>query len=128
MIVAAHSLIYSDDPEATRAFLRDVLEWPFVEHAGSEPGWLIFKTGPSELGVHPTSGTFEGGEYSYDRHHELALVCDDVEATVAELAAKGATFSGGIRDEGFGLVAMLELPGAGQILLYEPQHPTAYDL
>ncbi len=128
MIVAAHSLIYSDDPEATRAFLRDVLEWPFVEHAGSGPGWLIFKTGPSELGVHPTSGTYEGGEYSYDRHHELALMCDDIESTVAELEAKGATFSGGIQDEGFGLVTMLELPGAGQILLYEPQHPTAYDL
>jgi catechol 2,3-dioxygenase-like lactoylglutathione lyase family enzyme len=128
VIVAAHSLIYSDDPEATRAFLRDVLEWPFVEHAGSGPGWLIFKTGPSELGVHPTSGTYEGGEYAYERHHELALMCDDIEATVAELEAKGATFSGGIQDEGFGLITMLELPGAGQVLLYEPQHPTAYDL
>ncbi len=128
MLVAVHTLIYSDDPEATRAFLRDVLEFPFVEHAGSEPGWLIFKTGPSEVGVHPTSGTFEGGEYSYDRHHELALMCDDIEATVADLTAKGATFSGGIQDEGFGLVTMLELPGAGRILLYEPQHPTAYDL
>ena len=91
MIVAAHNLIYSDDPEATRAFLRDVLEWQFVEHAGSAPGWLIFKTGPSELGVHPTSGAFEGGDYAYDRHHELALMCDDIESTVAELAAKGAT-------------------------------------
>jgi catechol 2,3-dioxygenase-like lactoylglutathione lyase family enzyme len=128
VLVAVHTLIYSDDPEATRAFLRDVLELPFVEHAGSEPGWLIFKTGPSEVGVHPTSGTFDGGEYSYDRHHELALMCDDIESTVAELTAKGATFSGGIQDEGFGLVSMLDLPGAGQILLYEPQHPTAYDL
>ena len=56
MITSLHALIYSDDPEATRAFLRDVLGWPYVEHAESEPGWLIFKTGPSELGVHPTSG------------------------------------------------------------------------
>jgi len=60
MITAVHTLIYSDDPEATRAFLRDVLGWPFVEHPESERGWLIFKTGPSEMGVPPTSGTFEG--------------------------------------------------------------------
>jgi len=53
MIAAIHLLIYSDDAEATRAFLRDVLEWPYVEEPDSG-GWLIFKSGPSELGVHPT--------------------------------------------------------------------------
>ena len=53
MIKAVHTLIYSDDPEATRAFFRDVLGWPYVEHAESEPGWLIFKTGPSEMGSTP---------------------------------------------------------------------------
>ena len=103
MITAVHTLIYSDEPEATRAFLRDFLGWPCVE-GGFETGWLIFKTGPSELGVHPTKGTHEGGEYSYPE------------------------FSGGIADYGFGLAAMLKLPGAGEILLYQPQHPTAYDL
>jgi len=125
MITSVHTLIYSDDPEATRAFLRDVLEWPYVE---SEPGWLMFKTGPSELGIHPTSGTYEGGEYSYPRHHSISLMCDDVEATVAQLKAKGATFTGGIQDFGFGLGITLELPGAGDVLLYEAKHPTAYDL
>jgi catechol 2,3-dioxygenase-like lactoylglutathione lyase family enzyme len=128
VIVALHALIYSDDPHATRAFMRDVLGWPFVEHVDSEPGWLIFKTGPSELGVHPTSGTHDGESYSYPRHHSVALMCDDVEATVAELAAKGAQFSGPVEDLGFGLGATLELPGAGGILLYQPKHDTAYDL
>jgi predicted enzyme related to lactoylglutathione lyase len=125
VLTGIHTLIYSDDPEATRAFLRDVLEWP---HAEWEPGWLMFKTGPSELGVHPTSGTHEGREYSYPLHHAISLMCDDVEATVAALADRGATFSGGIQDFGFGLGIMLEVPGASDVLLYQPKHPTAYDL
>jgi catechol 2,3-dioxygenase-like lactoylglutathione lyase family enzyme len=118
VIKAVHTLIYSDDPEATRSFMRDVLGWAFVEHPESAPGWLIFKTGPSELGVHPTSGTYDGGEYSYPRHHSISLMCDDVEATRRELAAKGAAFSDEIQDLGFGLGITLELPGAGGILLY----------
>ena len=128
MITAVHTLIYSDEPEITRAFLRDVLEWSSVEHPESEPGWLIFKTGPSELGVHPTSGTFEGESYSYPKHHSISLMCDDVAATVAELERKGAEFAGGIEHMGFGLGTMLKLPGAGEILLYQPEHPTAFDL
>ena len=96
MIKAVHTLIYSDEPEAARAFFRDVLEWPCVEHPESDAGWLIFKTGPSELGVHPTSGSYEGGSYSYPRHHSVSLMCDDVAATVAELEGKGAEFAGGI--------------------------------
>ncbi|HXH83591.1 MAG TPA: VOC family protein [Candidatus Tectomicrobia bacterium] len=128
MIVAAHILVYSDDPGATRAFFRDVVGWPYVEDAGSEPGWLIFKTGPSAVGVHPTSGTYEGGSYSYPRHHSVSLVCEDVRATRAELEAKGATFSDEIQELGFGVGTMLEVPGADPILLYEPRHPTAHDL
>lgn len=128
MITSIHTLIYSDDPPATRAFLRDVLGWPHVSHEASEPGWLIFRTGPSEMGVHPTSGTSDRGDYSIRVHHEVSLMCDDVTATRAELEAKGATFDGDIVDEGYGLVTMLELPGAGKIPLYEPRHDTAYDL
>ncbi len=128
MIKAVHTLIYSDDPEATRSFLRDVLGWPYVEHPESGPGWLIFKTGPSEMGVHPTSGTHEGREYSYPLHHSISLMCDDIEATKAELEAKGAKFSGDVEDFGFGLATSLELPGAGEILLYEPRHPEAHSL
>jgi predicted enzyme related to lactoylglutathione lyase len=128
MITAIHTLIYSDDPAATRAFLRDVLGWPYVEDASSKPGWLIFKSGPSEMAAHPTSGTWEGEEFSHPRHHEVSLMCDDIEATRAELVAKGAQFSTEIQDFGFGLATTLELPGAGGILLYEPRHPEAHSL
>jgi predicted enzyme related to lactoylglutathione lyase len=126
MITSIHTLIYSDDAAATRAFLRDVVGWPFVEDVGSEPGWLIFSTGPSEMGVHPTHTEWEGKVYDSPRHHEIALMCDDVEATRAELEEKGATFVAPITDEGFGLVTMLEVPGTDPIMLYEPKHTVAY--
>ena len=128
MITSIHTLIYSDDPVATRAFLCDVLEWPSLEHAESGDGWLIFRTGPSEMGVHPTHSVWEGKEYNSPRHHEISLMCDDLERTRAELEAKGATFSSPIEDHGYGLVTMLDVPGADPIQLYEPRHPTAYDL
>ena len=121
-------MIYSDDPAATRAFLRDVLGWPCVEHADSEPGWLIFKSGLSEMGVHPTSGTHDGHSYQYEKHHSISLMCDDIEVTLAELKAKGAAFTSGVNNYGFGLCAMMVLPAAGEIMLYQPLHDTAFNL
>ncbi|USQ78936.1 VOC family protein [Ornithinimicrobium faecis] len=138
MITAVHTLIYSDDPSATRAFLKDVLRWPFVAEPGSgdegrgsagdsgsqDPAdWLIFTTGPSELGVHPTGA----GTSRSQRHHEIALVCDDIDATMAELSGRGAVFTSGPTDMGFGLAAMVAVPGADDILVYEARHVTAYD-
>src|SRR5690606_38556091 len=92
MIIASHALIYSDDAPATRAFLRDVLRLPFAsdEVPEGQPEWLIFRTGPSELGVHPTTG--EGGSHT-QRHHSISLVCDDLPATMADLASRGAEFT-----------------------------------
>ena len=125
MITGVHTLVYADDAEAARAFFRDVLEWPFVDAHG---GWLIFRTGPSELGVHPTRTEHEGQVYEASLHHEISLLCDDIEGTVAALQGKGAEFRGPIADQGFGRTAMLKIPGAGEMMLYEPRHPLAYDL
>lgn len=137
MITAVHTLVYSDDPAATRAFFKDVLRWAFVAEPGRGDGgrrggggsgsqdpadWLIFDTGASELGVHPT----ESGAFSTTRHHEIALICDDLPATMAELTERGATFSSGPDEMGFGLAAMVRVPGADDILIYEPRHVTAY--
>ena len=129
MITAVHNLIYSDDPAATRAFLRDVLQWPFVTDGDSSAdasAWLIFGTGPSELGVHPTSGP-EGSGWSAPRHHAISLMCDDLDATMADLASRGATFTTEPTDQRFGLVVMMAVPGADDIQLYQPRHTTAYD-
>ena len=128
MITSMHLLIYSDDAPATRAFLRDVLGLPFVEDAGFEPGWLIFATGRSELGVHPTRSERDGEEHNSPRHHMISLMCDDLDATMDDLRAKGATFGAGVTDQGFGLVTMLDVPGADPIQLYEPRHELAYTL
>jgi predicted enzyme related to lactoylglutathione lyase len=127
VITAVHLLIYTDDPVATRAFLRAVLEWPYVEEE-SAPGWLIFKSGPSEIGAHPTHQVYEGVTYDYPRHHSISLTCDDVEATKAELESRGAEFAGAIEDEDFGRTVMLKVPGADDIMLYEPRHTLAYSL
>lgn len=142
MLTAVHSLVYSDDPAATRAFFRDVLRWPFVSEGqrgdegvgdrgtgGTDAAeWLIFGTGPSELGVHETSGVREGQRWSTPRHHSIALMCDDLDATMRELRSRGAEFRGAATDEGFGLVARLLVPGADDLLVYEPRHARAYDL
>lgn len=128
MITSIHALIYSDDAPATRAFLRDVLQWPHVEDTGPDEGWLIFGSGRSEVGVHPTRSVWEGNEYVHPRQHAISLMCDDIGATRAELEGRGATFSTDIVDEGYGLTSMLDVPGADPIQLYQPRHVTAYNL
>lgn len=123
VIIAVHNLVYADDPEAARRFFRDVLGWPNID---AHDGWLIFRTGPSELGVHPTSG--EDPSWSTGPHHEISLMCDDLEATVEDLRAKGAEFTRGIESQGFGRTTMLKIPGAGEMMLYEARHATAFDI
>jgi catechol 2,3-dioxygenase-like lactoylglutathione lyase family enzyme len=128
VILACHTLIYSDDADATRAFLQDVLGLPSVDAGTGDHNWLIFRTGPSELGVHPTSSEHEGRSYSSPRHHAISFIVDDLESTMAELRDKGAEFSSGPDDHGYGIVAMVQVPGADDVQLYQPRHQTAYQL
>ena len=109
MITSIHTLIYSDDANATRAFLRDVLGWKYVAE-DFDNDWLIFKSGPSEMGVHPTHSESEGQTYDYPRHHSIALMCDDIDATVHELRSKGAQFRGPIEQREYGRITMLMVP------------------
>ena len=100
LIKAVHALIYSDDPGGDAG---DPARCPQLAVRGrtrSVPPWPIVKTGPSEMGVHPTSGGTGDDAYSAPRHHSISLMCDDIVATKAELEAKGAVFSSGIRDSG----------------------------
>jgi predicted enzyme related to lactoylglutathione lyase len=120
MIVGTHALLYAEQPELARAFLRDVLELPNVDAHG---GWLIFALPPAELGVHPAAG-----DTAPNGRHELYLMCDDIEATVAELTGKGVQFTGPVEDQGWGLLATFILPGAGEVGLYQARHATAFDL
>ncbi len=125
VITAIHTLVYADDADAARTFFRDVLGWANIDAGG---GWLIFKTGPSELGVHPTADVHGGESWSTDQHHEITLMCDDIEQTVAEITARGGQFTRQITDEGFGRTATLRVPGAGEMMLYQPAHPPAHTI
>jgi catechol 2,3-dioxygenase-like lactoylglutathione lyase family enzyme len=109
MIIGAHSIIYSKDPEADRAFFRDVLGFANVDVGG---GWLIFGLPPSEVAVHPSEE---------NDVHELYLMCDDVEAFVKEMAQRGVACSA-VHDERWGLLTQVTLPGGGRLGVYEPRH------
>jgi catechol 2,3-dioxygenase-like lactoylglutathione lyase family enzyme len=113
MITGAHAVLFSEDAEAVRALLRDALGLESVDAGG---GWLIFALPPAEVAVHPAE---RGGR------HELYLMCDDIDATTAELAEKGIELARPVSDEGWGLVTALRLPGGAELGLYEPRHPTA---
>jgi predicted enzyme related to lactoylglutathione lyase len=113
MITGVHAIIFNQDADGVRAFFRDTLGFASVD-AGR--GWLIFALPPAELGIHPTE---EAGK------HELYLMCDDIEQTVAELEAKGVEFVGPISDVGFGLMASFKIPGGAELAIYQPRHPTA---
>jgi catechol 2,3-dioxygenase-like lactoylglutathione lyase family enzyme len=126
MILACHALIYSDDADASRAFFRDVLGFPSVDAGTGEHNWLIFQTGPSELGVHPTGPLREGA--ATPRHHAISFIVENLDVTMAELRAKGAEFSSGPDDHGYGIAAMVKVPGADDVQLYQPRHQTAYGL
>ena len=115
-IVGSHVLLFSHDAEALRATLRNVLGWEFVE---THPGWLIFALPPAELGVHPAES---------DTKHELWLICDDLDATVGQLRAKGIEFAGEPVEEDWGIWIRMRLPGGVEVPLYEPKHPLAIDL
>src|SRR6476646_12137079 len=109
MIIGAHAIIYSTNPDADRAFLRDVLRFTSVD-AGE--GWLIFGLPPSEVAVHPSRK---------NSLHELYLMCDDVEGFVAEMKGHGVG-CGPVQNRGWGLVTQLTLPGGGALGVYQPRH------
>jgi len=113
MITGVHAIIFNQDADSVRAFFRDTLGFRSVDAGG---GWLIFALPPAELGIHPTDGA---------GNHELYLMCDDIEKTVAELQAKGVEFLKPISDAGFGLMASFKIPGGAELSIYQPKHPTA---
>ena len=109
MITGAHSILYSANPEADRAFFRDVLKLPHVDAGG---GWLIFGLPPAEVAVHPSDE---------NDVHELYLMCDDIEAFAASMKKKDVACEP-VRDQGWGLFTRLTLPGGGKLGVYQPRH------
>jgi len=109
MISGAHAIIYSKNPEADRAFFRDVLQLSNVDVG---EGWLIFGLPPAEVAVHPAGK---------NDVHEFYLLCNDVEAFVAGMKDRGIT-CGPVQDRGWGLLTQVRLPGGGKLGVYQPRH------
>ena len=109
MIIGAHSIIYSTNAEADRAFLRDVLR---LSHVDVGEGWLIFGLPPAEVAVHPSSN---------NDVHEFYLMCDDVHSLVNEMQLHGVSCAA-VEDLGWGVRTHVMLPGGGQLGIYQPRH------
>jgi hypothetical protein len=109
MITGAHSIVYSTNPDADRAFLREVLRLSSVDVG---EGWLIFGLPPAEVAVHPS-----------DKNdvHELYFMCDDVEDFIGKMTDAGVSCLP-VQDQGWGLLTQLTLPGGGKLGVYQPRH------
>ncbi len=114
MIRGVHTMFYSKEAEALRAFLRDKFELKATDVGG---GWLIFELPEADMGVHPTDGQPASGTA------DVSFYCDDIVSTVEELKAKGVEFTREIEDHGYGLVTMFAAPGGFEIQLYQPRYP-----
>jgi len=110
MLIGAHAILYSNNAEADRAFLRDVLRLSNVDVGG---GWLIFALPTSEVAIHPAGN---------DAKHELYLMCADISDFI-ELMKRHGIKCGPVSDERWGFLTQLQLPGGGQLGVYEPRHP-----
>jgi hypothetical protein len=113
MIIGAHTILYSRDADADRAFIRDVLGFPHID-AGH--GWLIFALPPAEIAVHSSDA---------NDVHEFYLMTDDVDSLMADLAAKGVACTP-LEELRWGRLTRVSLPGGGQLGVYQPKHPTAF--
>ena len=114
-ITGVHTMFYSSDAPATRAFLRDVLKFPYTDVG---EGWLIFETPPADMGVHPS----HDAPHAKPGAHDISFFCTDIEDTIADLKSKGVQFLEPVTDQGFGLVTHFKIPGGITVQLYQPAY------
>ncbi len=114
MIRGMHAMFYSSNAAELRAFLRDKLG---LRGSDIGEGWLIFDAPEADLGVHPaeTDGPPSGTA-------DISFYCDDIEATVRELRARGVEFTQDVADHGYGLVTYFRVPGDFRVQLYQPKY------
>lgn len=122
MIKGAHFLFYSTNADADRVFLRDVLGFHGVDAGG---GWLILGIPPAEMAVHPneTNLAMPHGPIPMAAA-VMYLICDDLDATMSDLASKGVT-CGRVGQADWGRFTSMPLPSGSFLGLYQPSHPMA---
>lgn len=116
MIKGVHTMFYSSEPAALRAFLRDKLGFSSFTDVGG--GWLVFDLPEADMGVHPS----DTPDASPAGTHYLSFYCDDIEKTVAELRARGVEFKDAVSDRGYGLAIHFAMPGGVEVELYQPRY------
>jgi catechol 2,3-dioxygenase-like lactoylglutathione lyase family enzyme len=114
-IRGVHTMFYTSQPEALRAFLRDKLGFAATDVGD---GWLIFDLPEADMGCHPA----DAGNGAPSGTHDISFYCDDIEQTVAELRARGVEFTGPVADQGYGLVTHFRVPGGFAVQLYQPKY------
>ncbi len=126
MINGAHILIFSENSEADRDFLRDVLGFKSVDVGH---GWLIFKLPPAEAAVHPAddSSTRTPRTAGKMARAEVYLMCDDLKAQMKIFEAKGVACAP-VQEERWGMKTSIRLPSGAELGLYQPSHKTALGL
>lgn len=125
MITGAHFLLYSKDPEADRAFLRDILDFRSIDIGH---GWIIFRLPPAELAVHPAEKNLTETHAGHGLFGAvLYLMCDDLNSTVKALEAKKVRCTE-VATERWGIRTTIPLPSGGEIGLYQPTHQTALNI
>lgn len=108
-VIGAHSILYSKDAEADRAFLRDILKFPNVDVGH---GWLIFGLPPSEIAIHP-------GEQGDTQ--EFYFMVDDLAAFIEGMDRLGRPCTP-VSDQRWGSLTTLELPSGAKVGVYQPKH------
>jgi catechol 2,3-dioxygenase-like lactoylglutathione lyase family enzyme len=119
MIRGVHTMFYSSEPEALRAFLRDKLGFPYTDVGD---GWLIFDLPEADMGCHPADQGEGKSEGAPSGTHDISFYCDDIERTVAELKARGVEFAEPVTDRGYGFVTHFRVPGGFKLQLYQPRY------
>lgn len=114
MIKGVHTMYYTSEPDALRAFIRDKLGFTFSDLGD---GWLIFDLPEADMGCHPA-----GPPGAASGTHHVSFYCDDLEKTVEELRTRGVEFVDEITDQGYGLAIHFKVPGGFELELYQPHY------
>lgn len=109
MITGTHTILYSSNPEADRAFLLNVLH---LTHVDVGHGWLIFGLPPSEIAIHPAKT---------NSPTEFYLLCDNIQRFIQQMA-EANIHCDPVQNQQWGYLTYLTLPGGGKLGVYEPLH------
>lgn len=112
MFSGSHLVIFSTEPEADRALMAKLTGG---KHVDAGDGWMIYELPPAEVAIHPSSRS---------THHELHLMCQDIESTRQQLGKLGID-SAEPQDMGYGIVSEFTMPGGSVIGFYQPRHASA---